>query len=74
MSEKNEKIQEEKDQSTEVETTEENNDSKIKELEDKLLRALAENENLRRRYEKEVKEAEDAEAAAVPHPLPPLRR
>ena len=57
MSEKNEKIQEEKDQSSEAETTEENNDSKIKELEDKLLRALAENENLRRRYEKEVKEA-----------------
>jgi molecular chaperone GrpE len=57
MSEKNEKIQEEKGQSFEAKTTEENNDSKIKELEDKLLRSLAENENLRRRYEKEVKEA-----------------
>jgi len=39
------------------ETTEISDDDKLKDIQDKLLRALAETENQRRRFEKETKEA-----------------
>ncbi len=67
MPENNEKKHEEKHKAEEIsenqntvsdnETKELNTENKLKETEDKLLRSLAEIENQRRRFEKEIKDA-----------------
>ena len=57
MSEKNKNNPEVDNSEDLTNTMDADTQEKLKSLEDKLLRALAENENLRRRYENEVKEA-----------------
>ena len=58
MSEKNDKSEKEQNLDTpEKKSKELNVEEKLKETEDKLLRSLAEIENQRRRFEKEIKDA-----------------
>ena len=58
MSEKNDKSEKEQNSKTPEEKSKELNlEDKLKETEDKLLRSLAEIENQRRRFEKEIKDA-----------------
>tara|TARA_B100001057_G_C22480204_1_gene806144 strand:- start:97 stop:657 length:561 start_codon:yes stop_codon:yes gene_type:complete len=59
-SSKDEKInKEDNDASSEIKSTEQSVEEKLKASEEKLLRALADSENQRRRFEKEIKEAFD---------------
>ena len=60
MSENNEKNEEKKEEHSESENEKSSEiklEDKLKDTEDKLLRSLAEIENQRRRFEKEIKDA-----------------